>query len=260
MSSPIQTPAQPSSAPDTIILVPAYREALAIGSVVQEIRNSTNAGVLVVNRSSGDGTEGILRESQTPMLVQDGWGKGHAIRQGIRYILRTQPHLEFIGLVDADGTYSVAEIESMQGVLRARPEVGMVVGRRVEPVNYGQQSLSFAVGNRMLARAHAMINSVRLWDPLSGLRLLRAELVKEWNPESRSFDIECEMNNYILNVCGYEIVEVPVTYRPRVGEKKLGLRHGILILFRMVVNRLRARSNAGHRTPATDKPFSPVRE
>lgn len=74
-------------------------------------------------------------------------------------------------------------------------------------------------------------------DPLSGLRVVRWSLLKAWKPKSKGFDIEVELN-YQVERKGYGIVEIPIEYRPRLGEKKLRLRHGLTILQRIATESL----------------------
>jgi hypothetical protein len=45
--------------------------------------------------------------------------------------------------------------------------------------------------------------------------------------------VEAEMN-YFVERAGYRIVEIPIEYRNRLGEKKLKLRHGFAILKRII--------------------------
>jgi len=61
--------------------------------------------------------------------------------------------------------------------------------------------------------------------------------LKNWEPKSKGFDIEAEIN-YRVEKKGYRIVEIPIQYRSRIGEKKLKLRHGITILKRIIVESL----------------------
>jgi hypothetical protein len=63
------------------------------------------------------------------------------------------------------------------------------------------------------------------------------EILKIWKPKSKGFDVEAEMNFHVKRK-GYQIVEIPIVYRQRLGEKKLKLRHGFVILKRILAESL----------------------
>ena len=70
-------------------------------------------------------------------------------------------------------------------------------------------------------------------DPLTGLRVVRWDIVKNWEPKSVGFDVEVELNHHVERQgCG--IVEIEIPYRNRVGEKKLKIRDGITIMKRIL--------------------------
>jgi len=92
---------------------------------------------------------------------------------------------------------------------------------------------AYYVGNRFLAFAQYLVNGVKMRDPLTGLRVVRWKILKDWNPKSKGFDVEAEMN-YVVERKGYKIKEIPIHYRERLGEKKLKLRHGFTILRRIL--------------------------
>jgi len=118
--------------------------------------------------------------------------------------------------------------------LEENPEVGMVIGNRFNhSLHLRAMKSPFFVGNRFLALAQRFFNGVDLRDPLTGLRVVRWRILKNWEPRSRGFDIEAEMNHRVERQ-GYKTVEVPINYRSRLGEKKLKLRHGFSILRRIV--------------------------
>jgi hypothetical protein len=70
-------------------------------------------------------------------------------------------------------------------------------------------------------------------DPLTGLRVIRTEILEDWAVKSKGFDIEVELNHHVERK-GFAIVEVPIKYRQRIGEKKLKMRHGASILKRIL--------------------------
>jgi hypothetical protein len=126
----------------------------------------------------------------------------------------------------------------MINVLDLNPKVGMVLGDRFSQT-YGLESdrNQFYIGNRMLGFAQRVISGVNLNDPFTGLRIIRCELLKGWKPKSLGFDIEAELNHRISR-SGYTIVEVPINYRKRLGKKKLGFRHGLNILRRIIIEKI----------------------
>jgi hypothetical protein len=118
----------------------------------------------------------------------------------------------------------------------------MVMGNRfnhlLKPLSMKK---SLNVGNRLLAFAQHLLNGVDLADPLTGLRIVRWEIIKGWKPRSKDFDIEAEMNFYVEQQ-GYKIVEIDIPYRPRIGNKKLKIRDGMTILKRIVSESFRYRT------------------
>jgi dolichol-phosphate hexosyltransferase len=229
----------PPALDDTVVVVPAYREARGIGAVIDEIRGAINPIVLVINRPSNDGTDVRARERGAIVVNQADRGKGNAVRQALDYVRMHLPKARYIAFVDADCTYPAAPMGSMRKILIAQPDVGMVIAWRDNLKNNGAKSEAFAVGNRLLGGVHQAINHVPLRDPLSGLRMVRTDAIVDWAPRSRGFDIECELNYFVRHVKDLAIEEVKVAYRARVGDKKLRLRDGFVILRRMVTMALR---------------------
>jgi|HubBroStandDraft_1064217.scaffolds.fasta_scaffold06348_4 glycosyltransferase involved in cell wall biosynthesis len=233
---------------DTVIVVPAYKEAGGIAAVIDEIRAAINPIVLVINRPSNDGTDVRAREHGAIVVDQSGRGKGNAMRQAIEYVRTNLPNARYIGFVDADCTYPASPMGSMRQLLDSQPQLGMVIAARENLKNNGAKSEAFAIGNRLLGGVHHALNHVPLQDPLSGLRMVKTEAIGDWRPRAQGFDIECELNYFVRNVKDLEITEVDVPYRARVGEKKLRLRDGLVILRRMILIALRPPSP--HAAPA----------
>ena len=119
-------------------------------------------------------------------------------------------------------------------VIDQNPKFEMALGNRCSE-SYELESVKnqFYLGNRIVAFVQRILNVVKLNDFLNGLGIIRCELLKGWKPKSLGFDIEVELNYHIKRK-GYEIVEVPIKYRARLGQKKLGFRHGLEILKRII--------------------------
>jgi len=115
----------------------------------------------------------------------------------------------------------------------------MVCGNRFN--YYAEESALhnlFYFGNKLLAFSHSLLNGVNLQDPLTGLRAIRAKILKDWQVKSKGFDIEVELNNEVERK-GFGIVEVPIRYRKRLGEKKLKVSDGATILKRILLESTR---------------------
>jgi glycosyltransferase involved in cell wall biosynthesis len=218
------------------VIVAAYNEEEGIAPTLSELKESLNEPfLLVVDGNSSDKTLEIAKNLGVPVLTQKGKGKGNAISEGLAYINGDSCYVAF---TDADYTYPAKYLKDMINVLDLNPKVGMVLGDRFSK-NYELESdrNRFYFGNRMLGFAQRVINGVKINDPLTGLRIIRCELLKGWKPKSAGFDIEAEINRHIER-SGYKIVEVPIEYRRRLGKKKLGFRHGLKILRRIIIERI----------------------
>jgi len=218
------------------VVLAAYNEEEGIAPTICELKEVLNEPhLVVVDGKSSDRTLELAKDLGAEVLIQRGKGKGNAISQGIDHLNGDTSYIVF---TDADYTYPAKHIKEMINVLDLNPHVGMVLGDRFSK-NYEHESdrNQFYIGNRILGFVQRVFNGIKLNDPYTGLRLIRFELVKGWKPRSHGFDIEAELNHHIDRF-GYKIVELPIKYRKRLGKKKLGFRHGLKILRRIIIESL----------------------
>jgi len=222
--------------PSIVVIIAAYNEQEGIGPTIAELREILNDPFyLIADGNSTDRTVEIAKELGAEVFAQEGSGKGNAISQAIG---RIHQNPEYVVFTDADFTYPAKYILDMIRVLEEEPSVGMVTGNRFNHLlTAAAMKNPFYLGNRILAIAQRILNGVDLNDPLTGLRVVRWEILKGWKPKSKGFDIEAELNHQVER-CGYQIIEVSIPYRKRVGQKKLKLRHGFSILKRMIAESL----------------------
>jgi glycosyltransferase involved in cell wall biosynthesis len=216
----------------TTVLIAALNEGNGIGPTMDEMQSYLkNARYLVVDGNSQDNTVEIAKTLGAQVVFQEGKGKGDALRQGLG---RIGSDCEYVVLTDADYTYPAKYVPEMIRILDKDPTIGMVCGNRFNGhlVVDAMHNINY-FGNRLIAFAHSMLNEVKMRDPLTGLRVLRWSVLRNWLPKSNGFDIEVELNNYIAQQ-DYGIVEVEIPYRPRLGEKKLEPKHGFTIMKRII--------------------------
>jgi glycosyltransferase involved in cell wall biosynthesis len=222
--------------PSVLVLMAALNEQEGIGLTIAELREHIgDSHFLVVDGNSNDETVRIAKSLNVDVIYQEGRGKGDAIAHAIRHV---NEDVDYVVLTDADYTYPAEVVPRMIRILEENQQLGMVCGNRFNShLNWHAMRNPFYFGNRLLAIAHNILNGVDLNDPLTGLRVVRWNILKDWKPVSKGFDIETELN-YRVETLGYQILEIDIHYRPRLGEKKLKLQHGISILQRMVVESL----------------------
>jgi hypothetical protein len=70
---------------------------------------------------------------------------------------------------------------------------------------------------------------VKLEDPLTGLRVVRGDILRNLKLKSKGFEVEVELNPQLMKQ-GYSIIDVSIKYRVRIGKKELKVRHGTTFL------------------------------
>ena len=214
------------------LVIAALNEEQGIGPTLTEFLDNLDVPkVLVVDGHSRDRTVEIAKNLGAEIAFQDGFGKGNAIAKALEHL---ELNVNYVVLTDADYTYPAEYVPEMIEILERYPQVGMVCGNRFSgDIESKAVRSSFYFGNKLLAFAHNLLNGVSLHDPLTGLRVIRTEILRDWVVRSQGFDIEVELNRHVERK-GYTIVELPIKYRQRLGEKKLKMRHGTTILKRIL--------------------------
>ena len=215
------------------VVIAALNEAPGIGLTIAEIKDILgDVSILVVDGKSTDRTAEIARNLGAKVYCQDGIGKGDALAKALEH---ANLNVDYIILTDADYTYPAKYVPAMIRMLEENPLIGMVCGNRLHGrVDKEALHSVFHLGNKLLALVHNMLNGVQLQDPLTGLRVIRTEVLRGWLVQSKSFDIEVELN-HLVERRGFTIRELPISYRARLGEKKLKVSHGVVILKRILV-------------------------
>ena len=214
------------------VIIASLNEKEGIGPTITEFQQTLPARFMVIDGNSTDGTAEIAQNLGAQVLFQDGKGKGDAIMKGLKNL---HPQTKYVVFTDADHTYPSDSVPKMIEILDENPAIGMVCGNRFtnqidDNAFYG----SFSIGNQLIALAHKLLNRVLLSDPLTGLRVVRADVLKKWNVKSQGFDVEVELNREVRRQ-KFAMAEVPIRYRARMGKKKLRVKDGLPILKRILL-------------------------
>ncbi len=214
------------------IFIAALNEEEGIGATISELSEKINdSRVLVIDGHSNDRTVDIAVECGAEIIFQDGKGKGDALAKAVSCM---HSDVKYVVITDGDFTYPAERVPEMIEILENNPQVGMVCGNRFSKQTRGNAfQRRFKFGNRLLALTHSFLNGIDLQDPLTGLRVIRADILRNWNIKSKGFDIEVELNHQVGKQ-KFETIEIPIRYRERLGEKKLRMIHGATILKRII--------------------------
>ena len=222
---------------DTLVIVATLNEEAGLGPTLSEVNDTlNNPPCLVVDGRSTDRTIEIAQELGAETLMQKGLGKGDAIATALSHTKGL--NVKYVAFIDSDFTYPAKYLSNMIRLLEENPEIGMVGGNRLnKELKMDVMPNVFHIGNKILSFTHGLLNRVSMDDPLTGLRVVRKEIVSNLKPKSKGFDIEVELNR-LVEKSGYSIAEIPIEYRARLGEKKLGPRHGFTIFKRILTEKV----------------------
>lgn len=208
--------------PRTSVIIPAYNEEEGLPIVLRKLLPLVDETyeVVVVDDGSTDGTRDVAAAYPCRIVSHpSNLGKAQAIKTGMK--AARGEHLIFI---DADDTYPIELIPSMASNLN---KADMVVGSRRQ----GKEEIPAfnRVGNAVFRGAIRHLYGFRAYDPLTGLYGIRKTHLNRMRLDSDGFCIEAEIAIKAARM-GLRVLDIPIEYRPRVGEAKLrGLQDGYQI-------------------------------
>ena len=211
---------------DVCILVPTLNEATTVGEVVRGFKSLGFENVLVIDGDSTDATREIAERAGAKVVVQQGKGKGTALRQAFKLFELSEA--EVIVIIDGDGTYSPSEVGKLLAPI-IDGEADLVIGNRF--AYRGVFKLTHRIGNKFVNRLFGFGYGTKTNDILSGYRALTRDAVKKMRLERAGFEIEAEIAIEAVKR-GVRIKEVPIKYDKRGGQSKLNfLRDGSKIAY-----------------------------
>jgi glycosyltransferase (TIGR04182 family) len=195
------------------VIIPALNEEATIAKVVKDFRKNRKVSeVIVFDGNSTDKTRWFAEKAGAKVYVQDGKGKGTAVRDIFERI-----DTDVYVVVDGDDTYPADKLdELLKPVLENRAD--MVVGMRINKMSEnGSLTRLHNFGNNVISKTISVCFGTKLGDVLSGYRVMNRRLVKNIALTSKGFEIETELTIKSL-IDNYRIMEIPVKYRKRTGK------------------------------------------
>jgi len=197
-----------------LVLVPAFNEALNIGSVLRDL-SLHGYNILVINDGSSDDTAAIVRNLDIPILdLPYNLGVGGALRAGFQYAVRNG--FEAIVQIDSDGQHPVGHISDLITAAN-ETKVHLVLGSRFLSGNDLMQiNIIRRATMKMLAQSASKATGVRITDSTSGFRLIRNPLLEKF---SKNFATNYLGDTYEALIAAgrssYQVHEIPAPITER---------------------------------------------
>jgi glycosyltransferase involved in cell wall biosynthesis len=197
------------------VIIPTHNEAQAIERVLADLPSDLTTEVIVVDSNSNDGTPEIAARMGARVVREPRRGYGRACLTGLANA--NAPDV----VVFLDGDYSDRPSELpilLAPITEGRADI--TLGSRLQKQrSVGALPWHQVFGNRLAASLISLLYGLKISD-LGPFRAGRAEVLRALALEENTYGWAVEM---ILKgaLAGFRVVEVPVSYYPRIGKSKI---------------------------------------
>jgi glycosyltransferase involved in cell wall biosynthesis len=223
------------------VVLPTYNERDSIRKCIEAFESLGIVDeILVVNNNAAEGTSDEVAQTSAREVFENGQGYGSAIQRGLREVTG-----DLICICEPDGTFDPADIYKL---LPFTDECEFVVGSRtVSTFIWDGANMGWFLrwGNWAVAKLIELsYNTAYLSDVGCTFRVLSADCVREirqdFSVAGSAFGLEMLLSAVVRR---RSIVQVPVSYHPRVGMSSVtgDLKKTVALGTEMIVMVLRMR-------------------
>jgi Glycosyl transferase family 2 len=218
-SSPGMIP-DAADAVEVSVVIPCLDEEASIAQVVEASCAAIEAAalrgeVIVVDNGSEDRSAELARAAGARVIHEPRRGYGSAYLAGLAAARGT-----YLVMTDADGTYPIELLGDF--VARLRAGADMVVGNRFRgTIHAGAMPWpNRYIGNPILSGMLNLLFRSSVGDAHCGLRAVRRDALESLKLQTTGMEFASEM---IIKAGKrrLRVDEIPIDYRPRIGESKL---------------------------------------
>ena len=197
------------------VIIPTHNEAQAIGRVLADLSSDLVTEVIVVDSNSTDGTPDLARSLGAEVIQEPRRGYGRACLTG----LANAQNPDVVVFLDGDYSDRPAELPILLApILQGRADI--TLGSRLQD-RRSAAALPWhqVLGNRLAASLIRLLYGLQISD-LGPFRAARADVLRALALQETTYGWAVEM---ILRgaLAGFRVVEVPVSYYPRIGKSKI---------------------------------------
>ncbi|HEX7392576.1 MAG TPA: glycosyltransferase family 2 protein [Thermoplasmata archaeon] len=198
------------------VIIPTMNEEKSIGLVIDEVRKAMEGRpheILVVDTNSKDRTREIATSKGAVVIDEPRRGYGRAYRTGFEKATG-----DVIATLDADLTYPAPEIPALVDLLASK-DLDFITTNRFAMMEKGAMGLKHRLGNWVLSATARVLFRIRIKDSQSGMWVFRRQILSGLSLESDGMALSEEIKVEAFKKA--RAIEVPITYRARVGDVKL---------------------------------------
>lgn len=197
------------------VIIPTHNEVQAIGRVLADLPSALVTEVIVVDSNSTDGTSDLARSMGAEVIQEPRRGYGRACLTG----LANAKNPDVVVFLDGDYSDRPSELPILLApIIEGRADI--TLGSRLQD-RRSAAALPWhqVLGNRLAASLIGLLYGLKISD-LGPFRAARAEVLRALALEQTTYGWAVEM---ILKgaLAGFRVVEVPVSYHPRIGKSKI---------------------------------------
>jgi glycosyltransferase involved in cell wall biosynthesis len=197
------------------VVIPTHNEAEAIGRVLADLPSNLVTEVIVVDSNSTDGTPDLARAMGAQVIHEPRRGYGRACLTG----LANTESPDVVVFLDGDYSDRPSELPLVLApIIEGRADI--TLGSRFRGrSNPGALPWHQSFGNRLAAGLIRLLYGLKVTD-LGPFRAARVDVLRALALEEATYGWAVEM---ILKgaIAGMRIIEVPVSYHPRIGKSKI---------------------------------------
>lgn len=202
-------------APKVSIIIPTRNEEKSIGHVINAIPSQVRKAseIIVIDTKSTDRTVGIARSLGAKVIDEERPGYGRAYITGFG-IARG----ETIVMIDGDNTYPAERLKELLKIFETEKADMLIASRFRGKILPGAMPCLNYLGNLFFTFLTNVFYGISISDSNSGYRILSREALEKMVLKCEGMEFASELNVQAARL-GLKIVEVPIEYGPRKGEK-----------------------------------------
>lgn len=202
----------------TLIIIPAYNEALNIEKTVKSVVDNKNYDYIVINDGSTDNTLEILKQNNINHInLIKNLGIGGAVQTGYKYAYEN--NYDIAVQFDGDGQHDINYVKTICDPI-IEGQADMCIGTRYMDKSSSEFQSTFMrrLGSNIISLCIRMLTGKKITDPTSGFRAANRKVIEEFAKEYPKEYPEPESTVSLL-INKYNIKEVPVSMNERIGGK-----------------------------------------